>query len=192
MIKIPFEDGVKVSNAKVTIDGNDYNVTPAQYSGTTPLSAYNLNQMQDNIETAINEVDTGIGIWTNTRLTESFNAQTITIDDPGSKYKTFELFLLSDTVEAMNYSRAKKFSTGKVAIGSDDTQKHTGACTIFPTSTANLFVSRQITVYRKTVDNQPKLVLDFSKCSGWRVIDGAITIQSSTNGNLIPYRIFVY
>lgn len=58
MTKIPFEDGVKVSNAKVTIDDVDYNVTPAQYSGATPFSAYNLNQMQDNIETAIDEVDT--------------------------------------------------------------------------------------------------------------------------------------
>ena len=53
MDKIPFVDGTKISNAKVTIDEQEYEVTPAQYSGTTPVSAFNLNKMQDNIENAI-------------------------------------------------------------------------------------------------------------------------------------------
>ena len=57
MDKIPFEDGTKISNAKVTINEQEYEVTPAQYQGTTPVSAFNLNKMQDNIEKAINEVD---------------------------------------------------------------------------------------------------------------------------------------
>ena len=52
MNKIPFEDGVKLKNATVTINGQEYEVTPAQYSGTTPISAFNLNKMQDNIENA--------------------------------------------------------------------------------------------------------------------------------------------
>lgn len=46
---IQFEDGTKVSNAKVTINGVDYPVTPARYTGNTPLSAYILNLMQNNI-----------------------------------------------------------------------------------------------------------------------------------------------
>lgn len=54
MDKIPFVDGTKISNAKVTINEQEYEVTPAQYSGTTPVSAFNLNKMQDNIENAIN------------------------------------------------------------------------------------------------------------------------------------------
>lgn len=57
MDKIPFVDGTKISNAKVTINEQEYEVTPAQYQGTTPMSAFNLNKMQDNIEKAINEVD---------------------------------------------------------------------------------------------------------------------------------------
>lgn len=40
---INFEDGVLVTPAKVNEDGT---ITPAQYSGKTPLSAYNLNRMQ--------------------------------------------------------------------------------------------------------------------------------------------------
>lgn len=54
MNKIPFEDGVKTQEAYVTIDGQNHQVTPAVWTGTTPLKAQNLNKMQDNIEEAIN------------------------------------------------------------------------------------------------------------------------------------------
>lgn len=54
MIKIPFEDGTKTQEAYVTIDGQNYQVNPAVWQGTTPLKALNLNKMQDNIEEAIN------------------------------------------------------------------------------------------------------------------------------------------
>ena len=57
MDKIPFVDGTKISNAKVTVNEQEYEVTPAQYSGTTPVSAFNLNKMQDNIEKAIDTVE---------------------------------------------------------------------------------------------------------------------------------------
>lgn len=54
MNKIPFEDGTKTQEAYVTIDEQNYQVTPAVWSGNTPLKAFNLNKMQDNIEEAIN------------------------------------------------------------------------------------------------------------------------------------------
>lgn len=54
MKKIPFEDGTKTQEAYVTIDGQNHQVTPAVWTGTTPLKAQNLNKMQDNIEEAIN------------------------------------------------------------------------------------------------------------------------------------------
>lgn len=54
MNKIPFIDGTKTQEAYVAMNGQNYPVTPAVWSGTTPLSAYNLNNMQDNIEEAIN------------------------------------------------------------------------------------------------------------------------------------------
>ena len=54
MNKIPFEDGTKTQEAYVTIDEQNYQVTPAVWTGTTPLKAQNLNLMQDNIEEAIN------------------------------------------------------------------------------------------------------------------------------------------
>lgn len=56
--RIGWEDGTLVSNAKVNVQGTIYEVEPEQYSGSTPLSAENLKAMEDNTETAINEVDT--------------------------------------------------------------------------------------------------------------------------------------
>ncbi len=56
MQKTNFQDGTKIKDAVVTINEQEYAVTPAQYSGTTPLSGFNLNKMQDNIEQAINEI----------------------------------------------------------------------------------------------------------------------------------------
>lgn len=54
MTKIPFQDGTKTQEAYVTIDGQNHIVTPAVWTGNTPLKAQNLNKMQDNIEEAIN------------------------------------------------------------------------------------------------------------------------------------------
>ena len=53
MKKIPFEDGVKTQEAYVTIEGQNYQVTPAVWSGNTPLKASNLNKLQDNVEEAV-------------------------------------------------------------------------------------------------------------------------------------------
>ena len=54
MKKIPFEDGTKTQEAYVTVNEQNYQVTPAVWTGNTPLKAMNLNKMQDNIEEAIN------------------------------------------------------------------------------------------------------------------------------------------
>lgn len=54
MNKIPFEDGTKTQEAYVAINEQNYPVTPAVWSGATPLTAFNLNKMQDNTEEAIN------------------------------------------------------------------------------------------------------------------------------------------
>jgi hypothetical protein len=49
MAKFTWQDGTLVSKAKVEIGGVIYDVDPEEYSGTTPLSAANLNAMQDGI-----------------------------------------------------------------------------------------------------------------------------------------------
>lgn len=52
---IVFNNGTLVSNAKVEIGGTIYDVEPAQYEGTTPLSANNLNQLQTNLYDYVDE-----------------------------------------------------------------------------------------------------------------------------------------
>ena len=54
MNKIPFEDGTKIQEAYVSIDSQNYQVTPAVWQGTVPLSSRNLNQMQKKKKKAIN------------------------------------------------------------------------------------------------------------------------------------------
>ena len=46
---VNFEDGVKIQEAYIEIEGKKYNVNPAVYSGKTPLSALNLNKAQKNL-----------------------------------------------------------------------------------------------------------------------------------------------
>lgn len=53
MNKIPFEDGQKTQEAYVTVNEQNYLVTPAVWQGNTPLSALNLNNMQKNIEDSV-------------------------------------------------------------------------------------------------------------------------------------------
>ena len=60
MNKINFQNGTLVSKAKVTINGTVYEVEPAEYEGTTPLNAENLNQIQTNAENAINTVQSNL------------------------------------------------------------------------------------------------------------------------------------
>ena len=50
---VEFENGNKIQEAYVEIDGKQYIVTSAQYDGKTPLSAYNVNRLQKNLLTKI-------------------------------------------------------------------------------------------------------------------------------------------
>lgn len=50
---VEFENGNKIQEAYVEIDGKQYVITPAQYEGNTPLSAYNVNRLQKNLLTKI-------------------------------------------------------------------------------------------------------------------------------------------
>lgn len=55
---IVFENGSLSQKATVEIDGTIYEVEPAQYEGNTPLSAYNLNKLQENLYDYVDEENT--------------------------------------------------------------------------------------------------------------------------------------
>ena len=95
MNKIPFEDGTKTQEAYVTIDEQNYQVTPAVWTGTTPLKAQNLNKMQDNIEEAINIQQA------NVTLNSTVNANTNYTLPTGMYYE-----VVNDSLE-INYCGSK-------------------------------------------------------------------------------------
>lgn len=72
MNKINFQNGTLVSKAKVTVGGTVYEVEPAEYEGTTPLNAENLNQIQTNVENAIPPV---VDNLTSTSATDALSAK---------------------------------------------------------------------------------------------------------------------
>jgi hypothetical protein len=95
--RIGWEDGTLISNAKVEVNGTIYEVTPEQYSGSTPLSAENLKQMETNTENAIketaNEIKTEISQkkgMVKLALSRSKEFTAIAVDDL-SKYSAFVL-----------------------------------------------------------------------------------------------------
>lgn len=62
MARIEWENGVLVKPATVNVGGVNYEVDEAEYSGNTPLSAQNLNKMQDDIYEAMeNIIESGNG-----------------------------------------------------------------------------------------------------------------------------------
>lgn len=85
MAKFTWQDGTLVSKAKVEIEGIIYEVDPEEYSGATPLSASNLNAMQDGIYEDIDEVSSivdeliGINIIPDTeiKLNYKFNGNDV-------------------------------------------------------------------------------------------------------------------
>lgn len=64
MTKIPFEDGQLVQPGYVMIDNVKHETVEPVYNGTIPINKNTLNQMQDNIEEAINSANVeGIFYW---------------------------------------------------------------------------------------------------------------------------------
>lgn len=78
--RIGWQNGTLISKAKVEINGIIYEVEPEEYSGSTPLSAENLIQMEDNTENAINEVAEQ-GTPTILATLTSGTSETVTVPD---------------------------------------------------------------------------------------------------------------
>lgn len=103
MDRIGWENGTLVSKAKVTINGNIYEVEPEQYEGTTPLSAENMKQMEDNCEGAIQGLQTLLKPVT---LYESVSGASgeVTLTDSVSNYDYIEI-VYADTLNHFSTER---------------------------------------------------------------------------------------
>lgn len=96
MDKINFQNGILVAKAKVTINGTVYEVEPEEYEGETPLSAEILNEMQDNIENAINNVDEKFNYSTEEKVVGTW------IDGKPLYQKTYSGTMVNASSEAKN------------------------------------------------------------------------------------------
>lgn len=95
MRKIGWQNGTLISKAKVTINGTVYEVEPEEYDGQTALSAENLIQMENNVENAINGIDTNLRtLIQGTVLYENETGTTgdIALSEKLSNYKYIKVF----------------------------------------------------------------------------------------------------
>ena len=100
MKKIKFENGTLVSNAKVEIGGTIYDVTPEQYEGTTPLSASNMNAIQDNAEEAIKEVATTLEqLTTDVENKHTYSTEEVVVGTYMGKAKYRKTIVMSNVTE---------------------------------------------------------------------------------------------
>ncbi len=74
MTKIPFEDGQLAQAGYVMIDGVKHEIVEPVYNGAIPVSADILNQMQDNVEQAVNSIGASdIDFSDGTSLQDKYN-----------------------------------------------------------------------------------------------------------------------
>ena len=106
MGKFKWENGTLVSKAKVEIGGQIYDVEPEQYSGTTPLSAENLNQMQDGIYEDIDKKTSKYNVETNGSEVKTGR----TIDGKEEYVKRYEI-----TINSISENKTK--AQGKASLG---------------------------------------------------------------------------
>ena len=106
MAKFEWQNGTLVSKAKVEIDGNIYEVEPEQYTGTTPLTAENLNQMQDGIYEDIDKKTSKYNIETNGSEVKTGRK----IDGKDEYVKRYEI-----TINSVSENKTK--AQGKASLG---------------------------------------------------------------------------
>lgn len=109
-----WEDGTVVENPYVEIDGAKYYLQDGEYSGGTPVSAANLNAMQEilnqNVIRKLNSLRKVI--WTNSNPTASFPSQTITLENSLENYDEYEILFLQST------TTSRIMTTGRIPVGS--------------------------------------------------------------------------
>ena len=124
--KFTWENGSQTEPAKVEVGGISYNVVDAQYEGSTPLSASNLNLMQDtllgNVKDDLNDESkiasckavgnaTGMILWTNSSPTSTFDTQTVTLSS--GNYDFYEIYCAYNNGNANMYVTGYKTIKGK-------------------------------------------------------------------------------
>lgn len=127
MAKFTWQDGTLVSKAKVEIEGIIYEVDPEEYSGATPLSASNLNAMQDGIYEDINSntetIDNLIKITEMGSISSDIMTNTTIGGNNGKRY---------------DLTFTKQYNTPPMVITDVDHNANYGSYGIVPTAATNV------------------------------------------------------
>lgn len=139
---IVFQNGTLVSNAKVEVGGTVYDVTPAQYEGTTPLSANNLNQMQTNIYDYVDEEIDGI------------------IDEYSTSEQLVGKWHNGDDLYRIVFEKTGNFSNTTVALGTLNTnyRMRLAIATFYNSSNDNEYLMSNSTSAITHIDNNINVV----------------------------------
>lgn len=116
MEKINWQNGTLIKEAFIEIDGTEYLVTPRQVEGTTPLSANNLNLMQDNIEDAINPLTDYISKRYKTLWTGTWTSGSITVNG-ASGYHSFIVYVDNSQDPIVCYRDGNGNIMGSIVVG---------------------------------------------------------------------------
>ena len=161
-----WEDGTVVERPYVIIDGVKHYVQDGTYSGGTPVSSDNLNEMQ-NILGSNFELKGKI-IWTNQNPTSAFLNQTITLDESLDNYDCYEIIYKHSSE---NYRVA---SSGKIPVGHGTIMQILGGGVYF---------------YRVTSEVVSGITMQFDKGEMVSAQTGVIT---DDNSRIVPLYIIGY
>ena len=94
--RVNWEDGIKVSDGYVTIDGTNYTVVESIYEGNTPINKDNLNIMDKGISENSKSIEKlkGTILWTNPNPTNDFSTGNITLSS--NDYDVLEFYYNND------------------------------------------------------------------------------------------------
>jgi len=98
MERINFEDGQLVTAGYVQIEDVKYPITEAEYDGATPLSAFILNKMQENIEKAIGDVSSFDPVIVEELPTENIQEKTmyLVLSNADEEIKKYDAYIYKD------------------------------------------------------------------------------------------------
>lgn len=99
MGKFNWQNGTLVTPARVEINGEVHDVTPEQYSGQTPLSAENMNAMQDGIYEDIDKNTASINALKYNLVTNGGAVKTGRAVDGKDEYvKRYKISIVAGTI----------------------------------------------------------------------------------------------
>lgn len=176
---VNWEDGVLVTPAKVNADGT---ITPAVYSGNTPLTSYNLNKAQEmtefyNDSNIVGATCEGLG-----KIHKLFGKTEETGEGEKSPSNPYELECVADDVNLLDISKfLAGIKNGVTATLDRDIITFNGTCTADNT----VFIINPLDKFIKNINNKTTIFVEYLGGSIQNATD--VTAAVLTTSDWSPY-----